>query len=41
MPGTLLHTGAVALCPHGGSVTVIPGSPRVQVSGMPVPQTGG
>jgi uncharacterized Zn-binding protein involved in type VI secretion len=36
MPGPLFHVGAVAMCPHGGQITAIPGSPRVLVSGMPV-----
>ncbi|HEX5208419.1 MAG TPA: hypothetical protein VFW10_11595 [Steroidobacteraceae bacterium] len=36
MPGPLFHVGAVAMCPHGGQVTTIPGSARVLVSGMPV-----
>ena len=35
MPGPLYHTGASAMCPHGGQVTT-PGNPRVTVSGMPV-----
>ncbi|MGF6789697.1 hypothetical protein [Paraburkholderia sp. 35.1] len=36
MAGPLFHVGAVAMCPHGGQITVLPGSPRVLVSGMPV-----
>lgn len=36
MPGTLLHAGATALCPHGGQVQIVPSSPRVRVSGQPV-----
>jgi hypothetical protein len=36
MPGPLFHVGAIALCPHGGQVMTVPGSPRVLVSGMPV-----
>jgi uncharacterized Zn-binding protein involved in type VI secretion len=36
MPGPLFHVGAVAICPHGGQVTTVPGSPRVTVMGMPV-----
>lgn len=35
MPGPVLHTGAVAMCPHGGMLTIIAASPRVLVSGMP------
>jgi len=34
--GPLFHVGAVAMCPHGGQITTVPGSARVQVSGMPV-----
>lgn len=36
MPGFLLHVGATATCPHAGPLNVVPGSPRVLVSGMPV-----
>src|SRR6266516_293471 len=36
MPGPVFHVGATAICPHGGQVTTVPGSPRVMVSGMPV-----
>ena|SRR5688572_17129121 len=36
MPGTLVHVGATILCTHGIPVQVVPGSPRVLVSGMPV-----
>lgn len=36
MPGPVLHSGAVATCPHGGSLNIIAASPRVMVSGMPV-----
>lgn len=36
MPGPVLHAGAVAICPHGGSLNIIAANPRVQVSGMPV-----
>ena len=36
MPGPILHVGAVANCPHGGMLTIMPGSPRVLVVGMPV-----
>jgi hypothetical protein len=36
MPTPIAHVGAVAQCPHGGPVTIAPGSPRVRVSGMPV-----
>ncbi|BCZ84363.1 hypothetical protein PTKU64_80380 [Paraburkholderia terrae] len=36
MAGPLFHVGAMAMCPHGGQIAVLPGSPRVLVSGMPV-----
>ena len=36
MPGPVLHTGASATCPHGGTLNIVAASPRVQVSGMPV-----
>lgn len=35
MPGPVLHTGAIATCPHGGPLNIIAASPRVTVSGMP------
>ena len=35
MPGPILHTGAVAMCPHGGSLNIVVASPRVTVSNMP------
>lgn len=36
MPGPVLHSAAVATCPHGGSLSIVAASPRVTVSGMPV-----
>lgn len=36
MPGTILHTGTTATCPHGGALNIVAASPRVSVSGMPV-----
>ncbi len=36
MPGFLLHVGAVAICPHGGQVSVISSNSRVLVGGQPV-----
>lgn len=35
MPGSLVHVGATAICPHGGQITVIAASPRVRVAGQP------
>lgn len=35
MPGPVLHSGAIATCPHAGPLTIIASSARVQVSGMP------
>lgn len=35
MPGPVLHTGAIATCPHGGMLSIVVASPRVLVSGMP------
>ena len=40
MPGNILHVGITALCPHGGQVSVTPGSPRVKVGGQPVATMG-
>ena len=36
MPGALAHLGMVAICPHAGQVSVVPGNTRVLVSGQPV-----
>jgi len=36
VPGPLFHVGAVAMCPHGGTVTTISSNVRVTVTGMPV-----
>jgi hypothetical protein len=36
MPGPILHVGATFTCLHGGPALVVPGNPRVLVSGMPV-----
>ncbi|MCH4561117.1 MULTISPECIES: hypothetical protein [Mesorhizobium] len=36
MPGTVLHTGTIATCPHGGTLNIVAASPRVSVSGMRV-----
>jgi hypothetical protein len=40
MPTPVAHVGAVAQCPHGGSVTFVPSGPRVFVSGSAVATTG-
>lgn len=36
MPGSLLHVGAAALCPHGGRVSTLSTNTRVLVNGQPV-----
>jgi hypothetical protein len=36
MPGPLLHAGAIATCPHAGTVQTVPTNVRVTVSTMPV-----
>ncbi len=36
MTTPVVHSGAGITCTHGGAVTVVPGNPRVQVSGQPV-----
>lgn len=36
MAAPLLHVGAVAMCPHGAPMNVIPGQTRVTVGGLPV-----
>jgi uncharacterized Zn-binding protein involved in type VI secretion len=35
MSGPIAHVGAAITCMHGGQVAVVPGSPRVLLSGMP------
>ena len=40
MPGTLVHVGSTAICPHGGQVTIISTNTRVLVNGMPVATLG-
>ena len=35
MPGPIYQVGAVATCPHGGQVTVVPSNARVLVGGAP------
>jgi hypothetical protein len=39
MPGPILSVGSTVTCPHGGHMGVVPGSPRVAVSGMAVATT--
>lgn len=34
MPGPLLTIAAVGSCPHGGTLAIAPGKPRVLLSGM-------
>ena len=36
MPGPVLHAAAIATCPHGATLNILPASPRVLVSGNPV-----
>ena len=36
MPGPLVVVGAVAICPHGGQVTIISSNARVLAGGTPV-----
>ena len=36
MGSPFFHVGAQAMCPHGGQVPTVPGSPRVTVGGQPV-----
>jgi hypothetical protein len=36
MPGPVVNVGAVAMCPHGGQVTIISANARVLASGTPV-----
>jgi hypothetical protein len=40
MPGTLYDTGAVAVCPHGGTVTVVTTDVRVLAGDLPVALAG-
>ena len=40
MPGFLYHSGASAMCPHGGQLSVVPGNPRVKLGGQPVATMG-
>jgi hypothetical protein len=35
MPGPMLHVGAVVTCTHGAPAQIVPGSPRVLLSGQP------
>ena len=36
MPGSLLHVGASAICPHGGQVSIISSNARVLAGGQQV-----
>jgi uncharacterized Zn-binding protein involved in type VI secretion len=40
MPGPIVHVGAVAMCPHGGQVTIVSTNTRVLVNGMPAATLG-
>src|SRR3712207_5003181 len=40
MPGTLLHVGATAMCPHGGQVQIISTNTRVLLGGQPASTFG-
>lgn len=35
MPGTALHTGTTATCPHGGTLNIVAVGTRVLLGGMP------
>lgn len=35
MPGPLVQVGATAMCPHGGSIQIVPTNTRVFLSGAP------
>jgi hypothetical protein len=35
MPGQILHVSAIVNCPHGVPAQVVPGSPRVTLTGFP------
>jgi hypothetical protein len=36
MPGALIQVGAQLLCPHGGTITIVPPGARVTSDGAPV-----
>jgi hypothetical protein len=36
MPGPAVNVGSIALCPHGGQVTIVSSDARVLASGTPV-----
>jgi hypothetical protein len=40
MGSPLFHVGATAMCPHGGQVSTVPGSPRVLLGGQPAATMG-
>jgi hypothetical protein len=40
MGSPLFHVGATAMCPHGGQVSTMPGSPRVKLGGQPAATMG-
>ena len=40
MGSPLFHVSATAMCPHGGQVSTVPGSPRVSLGGQPAATMG-
>jgi hypothetical protein len=36
MPGPIVNVGAVAMCPHGGQVSIVSSNARVVANGMPL-----
>jgi hypothetical protein len=40
MGSPLFHVSATAMCPHGGPVSTVPGSPRVMLGGQPAATMG-
>jgi hypothetical protein len=36
MPGSLLHVGAAAICPHAGQISIVSTNTRVLVASQPV-----
>ena len=40
MSGNILTVGATAVCPHGGSITIVSTNSRVRIEGQPVATLG-